>query len=48
MTILCPVVSKVNIARMKVLELFVDIPLNNVNILANKCENFLLSLTDDE
>jgi hypothetical protein len=41
MAILCPVVGKVSLARMKILSLFVDIPNYHVTALASKCENFI-------
>lgn len=46
--ILCPVISKVNLARMKVLCLFVDIPSYHVVNLATKCENFISSFHEEE
>jgi flagellar basal body-associated protein FliL len=48
MAILCPVVSTVNLARLKVLSLFVDIPNHHVIALSNKCERFLSSFHDSE
>jgi hypothetical protein len=48
MSILCPVVSTVNLARLKVLSLFVDIPNHHVIALSNKCERFLSSFNDSE
>ncbi len=47
MTILFPVVSSVNLTRMKVLSLFVDIPNHHVFALANKCEKFLNTFHDE-
>lgn len=47
MGILFPVVSNVNLARMKVLSLFVDIPNHHVFALAFKCEKFLTSFHDE-
>jgi hypothetical protein len=47
MTILFPVVSNVNMARMNVLSLFVDIPNHHVFGLASKCERFLTSFHDE-
>ena len=43
LAILCPVISRVNQTRMKVLSLFVDIPSHHVMNLATKCENFISS-----
>ena len=48
MAILCPVVGTVNMARLKVLSLFVDIPNHHVIALSNKCERFLSSFHDSE
>ena len=48
MSILCPVVSTVNLARLKVLSLFVDIPNHHVIALSNKCERFLSSFNESE
>jgi hypothetical protein len=48
MIILCPVVGTVNMARLKVLSLFVDIPNHHVIALSNKCERFLSSFHDSE
>ena len=48
MVILCPVVGTVNLARLKVLSLFVDIPNHHVIALSNKCERFLSSFNDTE
>lgn len=48
MAVLCPVVSTVNMARLKVLSLFVDIPNHHVIGLSNKCERFLSSFNDSE
>jgi hypothetical protein len=48
MGILCPVVGTVNLARLKVLSLFVDIPNHHVIALSNKCERFLSSFNDSE
>ncbi len=48
MFVLCPVVSTVNMARLKVLSLFVDIPNHHVIALSNKCERFLASFHDTE
>jgi len=48
MVILCPVVGTVNLARLKVLSLFVDIPNHHVIGLGNKCERFLNSFNDAE
>jgi len=48
MAILCPVVGTVNMARLKVLSLFVDIPNHHVIALSNKCERFLSSFHDAE
>jgi len=48
MAILCPVVSTVNLTRLKVLSLFVDIPNHHVIALSNKCERFLSSFNDSE
>jgi hypothetical protein len=47
MAILFPVVSSVNLARMKVLSLFVDIPNYHVITLANKCERFMNTFHDE-
>jgi glutamine synthetase type III len=47
LAILLPVVSSVNKARMKVLSLFIDIPVHHVFSLANKCEIFLTSFMED-
>jgi ABC-type lipoprotein release transport system permease subunit len=47
-TILFPVISKVNMARMKVLSLFVDIPNHHVITLATKCEDFISSFQEEE
>ena len=47
MTILFPVVSNVNMARMKVLSLFVDIPNHHVIALASKCESFLATFHEE-
>mmetsp|Transcript_15150 Transcript_15150/g.11012 ORF Transcript_15150/g.11012 Transcript_15150/m.11012 type:complete len:252 (+) Transcript_15150:560-1315(+) len=47
MAILCPVVGSVNHARMKVLSLFVDIPNHHVIALANKCEKFLSTFSQE-
>jgi hypothetical protein len=47
-TILFPVISKVNLARMKVLSLFVDIPNHHVIALATKCEDFIASFEEEE
>ena len=47
MTVLFPVVSSVNLARMKVLSLFVDIPNHHVFALGFKCEKFITSFQDD-
>lgn len=44
---LCPVLGKVNITRMRVLTLFVDIPIHHVDDLAGKCENFISSFSDE-
>jgi hypothetical protein len=48
MIVLCPVVGTVNMARLKVLSLFVDIPNHHVIALSNKCERFLSSFHDTE
>lgn len=48
LAVLCPVVSTVNMARLKVLSLFVDIPNHHVIALSNKCERFLASFHDTE
>jgi hypothetical protein len=48
MAVLCPVVGTVNMARLKVLSLFVDIPNHHVIGLSNKCERFLSSFHDTE
>lgn len=48
MAILCPVVSTVNLARLKVLSLFVDIPNHHVIALSNKVERFMSSFHDSE
>ena len=45
--ILFPVVSNVNMARMKVLSLFVDIPNHHVIALAGKCEKFMSSFHEE-
>ena len=42
-----PVVGSVNIARMKVLSLFIDIPHHHVVALGNKCEKFLNSYHEE-
>lgn len=47
MAILFPVVSNVNLARMKVLSLFVDIPNHHVITLANKCERFITTFHEE-
>jgi hypothetical protein len=47
MFILLPVVSKVNMARMNVLSLFVDIPNFHVITLANKCELYMNSFHEE-
>lgn len=47
LTILLPVISNVNLARMKVLSLFVDIPNHHVFALGFKCENFISSFNED-
>lgn len=47
MFILFPVVSKVNMARMNVLALFVDIPNYHVIALSNKCEIFISSFHEE-
>lgn len=47
MLILFPVVSNVNMARMKVLSLFVDIPNHHVVGLSAKCERFIMSSLDE-
>lgn len=47
MIILLPVISKVNMARMNVLSLFVDIPNHHVIALANKCEVFMNSFHEE-
>jgi len=47
MAILFPVISNVNLARMKVLSLFVDIPNHHVFALGFKCEKFITSFHDD-
>lgn len=47
MAILFPVVTCVNVARMRVLSLFVDIPNHNVIALANKCERFLTGFHEE-
>ena len=48
MAILFPVIRKVNLARMKVLSLFVDIPGYHVINLATKCENFISTFHEEE
>lgn len=47
MVVLFPVVSSVNLARMQVLSLFVDIPNHHVFWLANKCEKFLSTFHEE-
>ena len=47
MAIFFPVVSNVNLARMKVLSLFVDIPNHHVFTLANKCEHFISTFHEE-
>lgn len=47
MAIFFPVVSNVNLARMRVLSLFVDIPNYHVFTLANKCERFISSFHEE-
>jgi hypothetical protein len=47
MFILLPVVSKVNMARMNVLSLFVDIPNHHVITLQNKCELYMNSFHEE-
>lgn len=47
MAILFPVVSSVNLARMRVLSLFVDIPNYHVIALANKCEKFMTNFHEE-
>lgn len=48
MMILCPVVGTVNMARLKVLSLFVDIPNHHVIALSDKCDRFLTSFNSKE
>lgn len=48
MVILTPVVSSVNLSRLKVLSLFVDIPNHHVIALGNKAERFINSFSDAE
>lgn len=48
MAVLCPVVGTVNMARLKVLSLFVDIPNHHVIALSNKCDRFLSSFNSTE
>ena len=47
LTVLLPVISSVNLARMKVLSLFVDIPNHHVFALGFKCEKFITSFHDE-
>lgn len=47
LVILMPVVSGVNNARLKVLGLFIDIPLHHVATLSDKCERFITSFQED-
>ena len=48
MCIMLPVVSNVNLARMKVLSLFIDIPNHHVIALGLKCERFIASFHEEE
>ena len=47
-TVFCPVIRKVNLDRMKILSLFVDIPSNHVMELATKCEDFISTFHEED
>ena len=47
-SILFPVIARVNISRMRVLSLFVDIPNHHVFSLSMKCEYFVSTFNNDE
>lgn len=47
LALLLPVISNVNLARMKVLSLFVDIPNHHVFALGFKCEKFISTFHDE-